>query len=340
MFMGSYYYTEAEQLDISSDNTSVSHIVRREIENKERLKINMKQTIVIDIGGTAIKYGVIDESLTLLSQGTCHTEAYLGGPHIVEKIKKIVSNYQKKYHVEGIAISTAGIVDEERGEITYASKLIPNYTGTKLKEIMERTFGLPCEVENDVNCAGLSEARVGAGKGAKISICLTIGTGIGGCLILNDKIYHGFSGSAMEVGYLHIPGGDFQNLSATRILVERVAEKKGCSKEQINGKIIFDDAKKGDKICIKAIDDMLEHLCIGIANLCYVLNPEVVILGGGIMAQREYIENRIKEKLQNYLLPSIYKNTRITTAKNGNLAGMLGAYLNFVDCHKQQKEDK
>lgn len=139
--------------------------------------------------------------------------------------------------------------------------------------------------------------------------------------------------SACEVGYLHIPGGVFQDLGATTALVRRVAEKKGCSPSEINGKLIFEGAKQNDTICIEAIDEMVDVLGQGIANICYVLNPEIVILGGGIMAQQEYLKDRIEKSLDKYLIPAVRKHTRIAFAKNQNQAGMLGACLNFMDKH-------
>ena len=97
----------------------------------------------------------------------------------MEKAKKIVEVYREEYQPEGICISTAGMVDCEKGKITYAAPLIPNYTGTEIKKTLEDLYGIPCEVENDVNCAGLAEHFAGASKGSSISLCLTIGTGIG-----------------------------------------------------------------------------------------------------------------------------------------------------------------
>ena len=175
----------------------------------------LKEYICIDIGGTSIKYGMIQEDAKFLVTGEMPTEAkQYGGPGIMEKAKKIVSEYMETYKPAGICISTAGMVDCEEGKITYAAPLIPNYTGTEIKKTLEEAFGIPCEVENDVNCAGLAESFAGASKGSKISVCLTIGTGIGGAIVIDGKVFHGFSGSGCEVGYMHIPGGEFQDLLA------------------------------------------------------------------------------------------------------------------------------
>lgn len=286
----------------------------------------MDKFVCIDIGGTSIKYSIIDESGLIITKSAMDTEAYLGGLSIMEKAKRIVSNYQKDYEIDGICISTAGMVDKD-GNISFANELIPNYTGTAVKKIMEDEFNLPCEVENDVNCAGLSEAIVGSAKGSKISVCLTIGTGIGGCMIVDNQIFHGSNYTAFEVGYINTKNGILQDEASTNALVKRVSEKKKIDK--LNGKIIFEEAKKGDKICIDEIDYLVDTLGNGIANICYIVNPEVVVLGGGIMAQKNYLEEKIKASVKKYLKENIYNHTDIKFAKNDNDAGMLGAYYNF-----------
>ena len=168
----------------------------------------------------------------------------------------------------GICISTAGMVDEIKGEIIHAGPQIPEYKGTKWKEEIERTFSIPCEVENDVKCAGLGEYSFGSGKGAGSMLCLTIGTGIGGSFILNGEVYHGTSHSAMEIGYMQIPGGMFQRMASTSALVKRVASRKGEAEELWNGKRIFEEVAKEDKICLEELDRLCDALSIGLSNLC------------------------------------------------------------------------
>lgn len=288
----------------------------------------MKNYACIDIGGTSIKYSVIDNNLNFAEKGELDTDAYLGGASIVEKVKSIIRRFQKQYILSGICISTAGMVGKN-GQIFYSCDLIPNYTGTELKKIIEAEFLLPCEVENDVNCAGLAETLMGAGRNSPVNLCLTIGTGVGGCIIIDNKIFHGYSFSACEVGYMNIGNGMFQDLAAASKLSENVAKRKNCEASRITGKFIFEQAKSGDKDCIEEIDNLVNSLAAGIANICYVINPKVVILGGGIMAQKEYLEDKINFALKNTLIPIIYENTEIRFAENGNNAGMLGAFFNF-----------
>ncbi|MFU0824572.1 MAG: hypothetical protein ACFWTK_06085 [Clostridium sp.] len=162
--------------------------------------------------GTSIKYGILDENRVFIDSNEIPTEANKGGMHILNKAMDIVKEYIKEYRIDGICVSTAGVVDTDKGEIIYASPTIPKYKGIKIKKAMEEAFSIPCEVENDVNCACLAEHFGGAAKGSSVTLCLTIGTGIGGGIIINDEVFHGFSGSACEVGYMHLFDSSFEKL--------------------------------------------------------------------------------------------------------------------------------
>lgn len=290
----------------------------------------MSQYLAIDIGGTAIKYGLIDEAGTILERHEKPTDAHLGGPHILETVCHLVESYVKIAELKGVALSSAGMVDPVKGEIFYSGPQIPNYAGTKFKATIEERYNLPCQIENDVNCAGLAEAISGAARGSRLSLCLTIGTGIGGCLIQEGQIFHGSSYSACEVGYLPLPGGAFQDIASTTTLVKRVVEATGDNPAEWNGRRVFTEAKAGNTICRSAISQLVKNLALGIASTCYVVNPEVVVLGGGIMAQEDYLRPELEEELAKVLVPSISEKTRLAFAKHQNDAGMRGAYFHFL----------
>jgi len=293
----------------------------------------MKKYIVFDIGGTMIKYGLIDGQGSIIDGGETPSEAMLGGAHIIEKVIGVIKDYGKENTLSGIGISTAGMVDAETGTILYANKNIPSYTGTRVKDILEKEFDIPCEVENDVVCAGLAEQCAGAAKGSRGSVCLTIGTGIGCCIMIDGKVFHGAGNSAGEVGYMNMFGTQFEELASCRALVCNVAKQKKCSPEELDGIKIFEMAKAGDHDCIHAIEKMCEMLGYGIANICYVINPEAVILGGGITGQKEYLYERIRRNMDRYLISSVSEKTQLRFASLGNRAGMLGAYYNFCMKH-------
>lgn len=292
--------------------------------------------IAIDIGGTDIKYGLMNEKAEILQKDKMPTEAEKGGSGILDKVLKIISKYENQ--AEGVCISSAGMVDTVKGRIFYAGPTIPNYAGTEFKKTVEDKFHLPCEIENDVNCAGLAEAKLGAARGCSSVLCLTVGTGIGGCFVLNGEVYHGHSGSSCEIGYMHMRGSSFEQLGATSVLRRRVAERKklpGDQTETWSGRKIFEAAREGDPICREEIDSMCEVLGEGIANICYVLNPEIVVLGGGIMAQKDYLLPRIRKALDKALVSSIAENTKLAVAERGNDAGMTGALLHFLQKHEK-----
>ncbi|MUV36985.1 Glucokinase [Lentibacillus sp. JNUCC-1] len=246
----------------------------------------MRTFLAFDIGGSFIKYGVLTEAGTFVEKHETATEAHLGGSSIIEKVKEIGTCFLEKYIISGVCVSTAGQVDSKKGEILYASPLIPEYTGTPLKRILEDHFELPVEVENDVNSVGLAESWLGKGNRAKSMFCLTVGTGIGGSYIINNKLHTGHSFSSGEIGYIPIEGSQFEELASTKALIDYVAEQKSISSDAISGKWIFDMAKSGDEICIQAINRLVYYLSKGIATITYIMNPEMIVIGGGLRIRK------------------------------------------------------
>lgn len=304
-----------------------------------------KLYVLIDIGGTAIKHGIADIDGKLQSRHELPTEAKTkGGPGIVEKVRTIVkhaiSSQTDNEEIAGVSISTAGMVNPETGEIIYAlPDAIPNYTGVNFKTIVEKEFNLPCEVENDVNCAALGEMWQGGGEGCRSVFCMTIGTSIGGAMIQDAKLVSGASNSAGEIAYMRIPGGLLHELASTTYLVKQYAKLAKVDPSLVNGRIIFDAAEgithkdsrlNGDLLKAReAIEDFVEHLTDGICNVVTVQNPEAIILGGGIMARSDYLHPIISQKLAQKLRPIVFDKTKIQFAKLQNDAGMLGGLYNF-----------
>lgn len=291
---------------------------------------NMRNFLTFDIGGTLIKYGVITEKGTFLTKTETPTESHLGGKAVLNKVKKIGDQLMESFDISGVCISTAGQVDSKKGEILYASSLLPEYTGMPIKKELETHFNKPVAVENDVNSVGLAEAWIGKGKNTKSMFCLTIGTGIGGSYVIDNKLHTGHSFSGGEIGYIPIEGKEFQELASTRTLVKNVAEIKGIPIEELNGKKIFDAAINGDEVCIEQIDKLVYYLSKGIATIAYIMNPEMIVIGGGITNQKEYLYPLIMKQLEIDLIPAIYKKTKIEIAENLNDAGMIGALRNFL----------
>lgn len=288
--------------------------------------------LALDIGGTAIKYGLFDSSgSTLTDLYEKVTPKSESTNHIMETVTQIIKDMNEKYVVEGIAVSTAGVVDSQVGSVIFAGPTIPGYTNTPIKKIIEESFGIPCEVENDVNCAALGEWWKGAGKGSNSLVCVTVGTGVGGAVILNGQLWHGAAHSAGEIGYLLMPSGHtLQEEASATALVKNYCLLSGIPLDQLNGKIIFEKAKSGEEEAIKAIDNMLTALNQGLLAATYLISPDTIVIGGGVAAQKEYLENKIESKLKQQIISARMLPEKVICAKLGNTAGMIGAVYHFT----------
>lgn len=286
--------------------------------------------LCFDIGGTSIKYGAAREEngqIVFEARWETPTDAKrLRGPGIEQKILDLIDDLRASYAPEGIAISTAGMVDHKTGVILFANENIPDYTGRNLRQAVHNRFGLPCAVENDVNCAALGEAAYGAGRGADSVLCVTVGTGIGGAIILNGAVWHGHSGSAGEIGYMPVNSGMFEQQASTTALIRSVADQTG---ETLTGKEIFARAQAGDPICKNAIQSLCAVLAQGLASCICLFNPAAIVLGGGIMAQSEYLRPLLEDRLQHFANPFVLAKTKLCFAELGNSAGMAGSYQWF-----------
>lgn len=293
--------------------------------------------MVIDIGATEIKSGIfIDNELTAIKK--TETEAKAGGSHVVEKVIWIIAEYKKQYRFDKIGISTAGQVNPDLGTIIYANSNIPNYTGTNLRDILQDEFDVPVYVGNDVNCAALGEAYFGAGRGISDFICLTYGTGIGGAVYLNHKLYTGNDYIAGEFGTIpthpeekhnveNYYEGCYENYASTTALV-REAQK--IDRTLCNGKIIFE--RMHDPLVRKIIDHWIDEIVLGLPSLIHILNPGAIILGGGVMEQK-YVVDEIEKRLQCRIMPG-FRKVKVLKAELGNRAGLYGAAMLCTDMKK------
>ena len=288
--------------------------------------------ICIDIGGTDIKYGVMDAAGEFAVHGTLPTEAKAyGGPGIVRKVSDLVRETCGAYDVRGVAISTAGMVDPATGEIVYAlEESIPQYRGVNWKAIMRENFDLPASVENDVNCAALGELWKGAGRGASSLFAMTVGTSIGGCLIMDGRVVHGVSRSAGEIAYMRVPGGRLHERCSAAGLVSAVCCANGLPAGSIDGRFVFDLLAKGDPAAQEEVALLIDSLADAITNVVCVVNPERIVLGGGIMAQEAVLRPLLEVALRDRLPPIVDEATTIAFAATQNNAGMLGALYHFL----------
>lgn len=288
------------------------------------------RTLVFDIGGTEIKYGIVNENGEILDRYSIATNAKRGGKVILDNVVEIISSFK---NIDKIGISTAGQVNPETGSIIYATDNIPGWTGVEIKRNIEERFSIITNVENDVNCAALGEAYFGAGKDYNSFLCLTYGTGIGGAIIENKKIYKGSTNSAGEFGHMIIHGdgkkctcgghGCYEAYASTTALIDKV--EFGLSIKGINGKIIFEEINNDNLIYKELVNQWIDEIIIGLISLIHIYNPALIVLGGGIMEQ-EYIIRYINKEVSKYIMPS-YSHVKIMSAQLGNNAGLLGASM-------------
>jgi predicted NBD/HSP70 family sugar kinase len=295
----------------------------------------MKHYLAFDIGGTQIKYGIVTGDGEILSHWIMDTEAHLGGRAIIDKVITTGKTIVTDYAVSGIAISTAGQVNFHTGTIVAAGETIPDYTGVEIKKLVRQALGLPVEVRNDVDCAALGEMWLG-NHSSKSFIALTVGTGIGGAIVIDGKMYSGHSFSAGEWGYMLVEGEPFEKNASMSGLIGFANHYKGT--RQWTGKEIFDLYDQGDKQIQEAVRQFYRYLAMGISNLIYIFNPEKVIIGGGVTARGEKFLQEVQAEINNYLLPSFQRNTEVVLAKLSNHAGMIGALYHFLDVQKESRQ--
>ena len=288
--------------------------------------------LAIDIGGTMIKYGLVSSDGEILSTDKIETEAEKGLENILNKIDNIFKKYKENNPI-GVAVSGTGQINGMIGKVIGGNPIIPNWIGANLVKILEEKYNLPAVLENDVNCVALGEKWIGAGKDLINFICLTIGTGIGGGIILNNQLFRGENFVAGEFGHILIKKGEFEQFASTTALIRLVKERTG---KTLNGKEIFDLEKKEIVEYQEVISEWIENLTDGLSSIVYCFNPANMILGGGVIEQGEPLINRIKNSLFKKIGPQFKEKLNIIQAKLGNNAGMIGAsYLLLEKINKR-----
>ena len=288
--------------------------------------------IGIDIGGTTIKADLYDDLGTSLNQFKeieTIIDYDLGTNQILNQVCDLIGEYILNYSIDGVGISTAGVVNANTGEIIYAGYTIPGYIGVNFTSEIEKRFGLSTFVENDVNCAALGELWKGQAKDKKNVVMVTIGTGIGGSIIVNGQIVNGFNYTAGEVGYIPVGNSDWQSKASTTALIH-LYQKKSLKTNQ-TGRTFFTDLSSGDKVAKETFEIFVENLTKGLLTISYLLNPEILILGGGILAKKDILLPEIQSSLAKNAMDNRFLPNNVVTATLGNEAGRIGAVKNFLD---------
>jgi len=295
----------------------------------------------IDIGGTAVKMGLVDEA------GAIHArhEASVCYDHYETPILDTVIREAKAFlaregaAVEGIGVSATGQVDDRMGAVIGTNGKIPRYEGSQIKRDMEAEFAVPVFALNDANAAALGECFCGRAKGLENVLMITLGTGVGGGIVLGGKIFGGTRGIAGELG--HIPlyadgapcpcggRGCYESYAATTALVRLAREATGES--EMNGKIIFSRAAKGDAVMLAVLERWIGDVAAGLAGLIHIFNPQMVLIGGGVSAQEELLIRPLRERVMKTVMPRFAQCLQLEAATLGNDAGMIGAAKFYLD---------
>jgi len=295
----------------------------------------MKAYMVFDIGGTFIKYAVMNDQAMKLESGKIPTPKE-GLEVFLQKFSEIVTEYRKLFDIQGIALSSPGAVDVIRGFIGGASA-IPYIHGVCMTDLLKERTGLEVSIENDANCAALAEGWRGAAKETDYYICIVIGTGIGGSIVINQTILRGATLHGGEFGYMIMgtpPKNPLQStwsqVASTHSLIEEVEVRKSLPKGTLDGEEVFRMAEEGDSIAKECIDHLYKKLAIGIYNLKYALDPKKILIGGGISKRPEVIEG-INQELK--LLKDDISTLDITVeaCQFDNDANLIGALFHFLN---------
>ena len=295
---------------------------------------------VVDIGGTNIKSGIWEED-KIIEQKETPTQAAKGGEHVVAAVMELLHAYQ---NFDAIGISSTGQVNSQEGTILYANQNMPAYTGTPMKELLWKEFQVPVAVQNDVNCAAVGEAYYGAGTDSMNFLCLTYGTGVGGAIVINGKLYTGASYCAGEFGAIithpdqRIAGQDkfsgcYERYASTSALVKKA---KQVDDKLTNGYAVLEQIGRPE--VSRIVSEWIDEVVIGLVSLIHIFNPSLIILGGGIMEQ-EMIITRIQEKLRPQIMES-FAGVKVVPAKLGNMAGLLGAAQEAMEVYHENNSGK
>lgn len=309
--------------------------------------------IGVDLGGTNISIGIVDNNGKIKLMNTVSTNSEQKPQNIINSIINLINNTIKqsdtaKEDIDSIGIGIPGIINQETGRIVECINL-PLHN-VPLAELVKKEVKIPVFIDNDATLAGLAEHEIGVMKNSTTGVLMTIGTGIGGGIIIDGKLQTGYNGIGSEIGHMIVGQNDYdcncgrngclETFASARALVNYTKKliKQGnietslhkiCNGEidKIDGKMIFEQAVKGDKLANKAVDRMVKFLSIGIMNLISVIDPQVIALGGGISNAGDFFLEKVKTEVNNLKYFKTMPVGKIMIAKLRNEAGIIGAAM-------------
>ena len=310
-----------------------------------------KERIGIDVGGTNVKIALVDNKGKIIYSNSIPTRAEMGYEYTINNMKEAITELIKETksdpkNIESIGFGFPGQIDYQKGIVRLAPN-IPGWVDVPIAEIMEKEFGIPTRVDNDVRCAALGELNYGAGQGCDNLICITVGTGIGSGLVINGKLVRGASNAAGEIGHIKLDmnggplcgcgdrgcleafasGPSIVALAEEYIKGGKSTKYRELANPDITPYIVSEAAKQGDPVAKRIFTIVGEYIGIGLASVVNLLNPEKIIIGGGVAAAGDLLLTPIKESLIKRAMPIAGSAVEIVPAQLGNSAGVIGASL-------------
>ena len=306
--------------------------------------------IGIDLGGTNIVAGVMDDHYQLLAKAKCKTNASRPAREIVTDMARMAREAAEKAgvsmsEVAHVGVGSAGTCNAANGIVEYANNL--GFDHVPIKAWLEEELHIPVSIENDANAAALGEALAGAARGARSCVCITLGTGVGGGIILDGKVYSGFNYAGAELGHMVIMvdgedctcgrQGCWEAYASATALVRQTRRameahpdstmwKIAGSLDNVDGRTAFDGMRAGDEAASQVVENYVHYVACGLINVINIFQPEVLCIGGGICKEGETLLKPIRE----YIFQERYskfceQQTRLCVAELGNDAGVIGA---------------
>ena len=292
-----------------------------------------KYSIGVDVGGTNIKIALVDKTGSIVYSDTVPTRAEMGYEYTINNMKKAISDLiaqtkVAKEDISGIGFGFPGQIDCDNGVVLLAPN-IPGWVNVPIAKIIEKEFSIPVKVDNDVRCAALAELNYGAGKGTQNLICITVGTGIGSGLIINGKIVRGAKNVAGEIGHikLQMHDGPLCGCGDTYILGGKSTKYRELANPDITPYIVAEAAKQGDVVAKRIFETIGEYIGIGLVSVINLLNPEKIVIGGGVADAGELLFAPIRRTIDQRAMPIQAKSVQVVHAELGNTAGVIGASL-------------
>ena len=310
----------------------------------------MKYYVGIDLGGTNIVAGVVDENYNIVAKASTKTNCPRPAKEIADDMAKMalqaVENAKLKIDdIEWIGVGTPGIANSSTGIIEYSNNL--GFENTPMVKYIQETINKPVFIENDANAAAYGEFVAGAAKGANNAVCITLGTGVGGGIIVDGKIYAGSNFAGAEIGHtvIEVDGaqcscgrkGCFEAYSSATGLIrmskeamaenpDSVMNKLAQERGKVNARTAFDAMREGDSVAKAVVDKYIKYLAAGITNAINIFQPDILCIGGGVCNEGDPLLLPVKALVKEEVYTrNSSKNTEIVIAKLGNDAGIIGA---------------